>query len=259
MNIIVCMKQVVENPKIELDPKAAWQARAEGKIIINPFDMYALEEGIRLRERYGGKVAAICMGLPEADNALREAYALGMDQAILLSDPVFEGSDTLATAYVLSRAIGKLDLPDLIVCGRQAMDGDTGQVGPQLAEILGMPLVSFVSSIQAAEDGVMTAQRLVDSGHQVVQTQLPAVITVVKEINEPRLPSLRGLMQAKKAQIPVWGASDLEVDPARVGLQGSPTRVASAGFPERPAEGRILEGSLESQAEQVADILREAS
>jgi len=258
MNLVVCMKQVPENPQIGIDQQSGSLKKAEGKPIINPFDMYALEEGLRIKEQYGGKITIICMGPSEAEEALREAFALGMDEAVLLSDPAFEGSDTLATSYVLAKAINRLGQPELIICGRQTADGDTGQVAPQLAEWLGTPFVSFVSKIESIEDGRMTVQRMVDVGHQVIETQLPAVINVVKEINVPRLPSLRGLMQSKKAQIPTWTAQDLDVDVAQVGQAGSPTKVTSVFFPERVTEGRILEGSLERQVDQLAEILREA-
>ena len=258
MNVVVCIKQVPETPTIEIDAETGSLSTAEGKAIVNPFDMYALEEGIKTKERYGGKTTVISMGPSKAEEALREALALGVDEAILLSDPAFEGSDTLATSYVLAKAIDKLEQPELIICGRQTTDGDTGQVAPQLAEWLGTPFLSSVSKIETVEDGRMTVQRMVDTGHQVVETQLPTVISVVKEINVPRLPSLRGLMQSKKAQIPTWTAADLAVDVGKVGLAGSPTQVARVFFPERVREGRVLEGSLESQVDQLVEILREA-
>lgn len=258
MNVVVCIKQVPETPKIEIDPQTGALIKAEGKMIINPFDMYALEEGIRLKEQYGGKVSAISVGPPEAEEALREAIALGVDEAILLSDPMFDGSDTLATSYILAKAVEKLGQPDIVICGRQTMDGDTGQVAPQLAEWLRIPFASYVSKIEEIKEGHMTVQRMIDEGHQVIEMPLPGVINVVKEINAPRLPSLRGLMQSKKVQIATWTAQELDVDMSKVGLAGSPTRVARVFFPERAKQGELLQGSPESQVEQLVEKLRQA-
>jgi electron transfer flavoprotein beta subunit len=258
MKVVVCIKQVPEAPTFEIDPQTNTLIRATGKLIINPFDMYALEEGIRLKERYGGQATAITMGPPEAQEALREAIALGIDNAILLSDPIFDGCDTLATSHVLAKAINKLGQADIIICGRQTTDGDTGQVAPQLAEWLGMPFASYVSKIEEASEERMRLQRMVDSGHQVVEIPLPAVITVVKEINLPRLPSLRGLMQSKKAQVPTWSAQDLAVDASKVGLAGSATKVKMVFFPQRAGGGELLQGSPESLVEQLVEKLREA-
>jgi len=256
MNVVVCIKQVPETPRIEIDPQTGALIKAEGKMIINPFDMYALEEGIRLKERYEGKVTAITMGAPEAEEALREAIALGVDEAILLSDPVFDGSDTLATSYILAKALQKLGQPDIVICGRQTMDGDTGQVAPQIAEWLGIPFVSYVSKIEEIKEGRMTVQRMIDEGHQVIEMPLPGVINVVKEINVPRLPSLRGLMQSKKVQIATWTAQDLDVDMSKVGMAGSPTHVTMVFFPERVKQGGLLQGSPESQVEQLVEKLQ---
>jgi electron transfer flavoprotein beta subunit len=258
MNVVVCIKRVPEAATIEIDPQSNALIRAQGKMIINPFDMYALEEGIRLKERYGGKVAAVSMGPPEAEEALREAVALGVDEPILLSDSAFEHCDTLATSYVLAKAVNRLEKPDVIVCGRQSTDGDTGQVAPQLAEWLGLPFVSYVSKIEDIKEDRMIARRMVDEGHQVIEVSLPAVVNVVKEINEPRLPSLRGLMQSKKAQITNWSAQDLGLDLKKVGLDGSPTSISKVFVPQRSQHSQSLEGSPESQVDQLLEKLREA-
>lgn len=258
MNIIVCIKQVPGTTKVKIDPKTNTLVREGIKNILNPFDTYALEEGIRIKERYRGKVTAITMGPPQAEEVLREAIALGVDQAILLTDPAFAGADTLATAYTLARAIDKLNPPDLIICGRQTIDGDTGQVGPELAEMLGIPFLAYVSKIENIESGYMRVQRMVEDGHEVIETTLPAVITVVKEINIPRLPSLRGLAKAKSAVLPVWTAQDLGVDKNMVGLSGSATRVIKIFFPQRERRGELLQGDLETQVESLIDKLRDA-
>jgi len=258
MNIVVCLKQVPGTTKVEIDPQTNTLVRQGIKNIINPFDTYALEEGVRIKERYGVKVTVISMGPPQAEEMLREAISTGADEAILLSDSTFAGADTLATAYTLARAIHKLGQGDIIICGRQTIDGDTGQVGPELAEMLGIPFVAYVSQIEEIANGYMRVQRMVEDGHEVIETPLPAVITVVKEINAPRLPSLRGITRSKSASIPVWTAQELGVDKSMTGLSGSATRVIKVFFPQRVRRGEILQGELESQLESLIDKLRDA-
>ncbi|HEY31673.1 MAG TPA: electron transfer flavoprotein subunit beta/FixA family protein [Dehalococcoidia bacterium] len=257
MNIIVCLKQVPGTTDVKIDPETNTLRREGIKNVVNPFDTYALEEGVRLRERYGGKVTVLSMGPPQAEEMLREAISCGADEAVLISDRAFAGSDTLATSYTLSCAVDKLKDYDLIICGRQTVDGDTGQVGPELSEMLGLPFVAYVSKVEEVADGRMIAERMVEDGHEVVEVPLPAVITVVKEINVPRLPSLRGLTRAKKVEIPVWTASDLEVDETRVGLTGSATWVVKVFFPQRVQQGEMLEGEPEKQVDALIEKLRE--
>jgi electron transfer flavoprotein beta subunit len=256
VKVVVCIKQVPGTTAVEIDPKTNTLLREGVKSILNPFDAYALEEGVRAKEQRGGKVIAISMGPPQAEEALREAIAVGADEAILLSDRAFAGSDTLATSYVLARAIAKVGNCDLIICGRQTIDGDTGQVAPELAEKLGIPFVAYVSTIEEIRDGYMRVRRMIEEGYEVIEMPLPGVITVVKEINVPRLPSLRGQMKAKSAQIPVWGAQEMDIDTGKVGLLGSPTRVVRIFRPERTRRGELLQGSLEKQVEQLMDKLR---
>ncbi|MBI4188247.1 MAG: electron transfer flavoprotein subunit beta/FixA family protein, partial [Chloroflexi bacterium] len=204
MNIIVCLKQVPGTTKVNIDPQTNTLVRQGIKNIVNPFDTYALEEGVRIKEKHGGKVSAISMGPPQAEEMLREAISTGADEAILLSDRAFAGADTLATSYTLSRAIVKIKEYDLVICGRQTIDGDTGQVGPELAEMLGIPFIAYVSKVEEINNGRIRVQRLVEDGHEIIESTLPAVITVVKEINTPRLPSLRGMAKAKSAVITTW-------------------------------------------------------
>jgi len=258
MNIVVCLKQVPGTTKVEINPQTNTLVRQGIKNIANPFDTYALEEGVRIKERYGGKVIAISMGPPQAEEMLREAISTGADETILLSDGAFAGADTLATAYTLAKAIERIQGCDLIICGRQTIDGDTGQVAPELAEMLGMPFVAYVSKIEEISNGYMQLQRMVEEGHEVIETPLPAVISVAKEINIPRLPSLRGLTKAKSAVIPVWATPELGVDKAMVGLSGSATRVIKIFFPQRVHHGEILQGELESQVDSLVEKLREA-
>ncbi len=258
MNIVVCLKQVPATAKVKINPETNTLIRQGIKNTINPLDTYALEEGVRTKERYGGKVTVITMGPPQAEEALRESIATGADEAILLSDSAFAGADTLATSYTLARAIDKLEQYDIIICGRQTIDGDTGQVGPELAEMLAIPFVAYVSKIEEIESGHLRAQRMIEEGHEVIETSLPAVITVVKEINIPRLPSLRGLAKAKSAVIPIWTSQELGVDKNMVGLSGSATRVVKIFFPQRAHHGEILQGDLGSQVESLVNKLRGA-
>ena len=255
MNIVVCIKQVPGTTEIKIDPKTNTLVREGVKSIVNPFDTYALEEGVRLKERYGGKVTVITMGPPQAEEALRETISLGADEAILLSDRAFAGSDTWATSYVLSKAIARIANYDIIICGRQTLDGDTGQVGPELSEMLKIPFVSYVSKVEEIKDKYIRVQRMIEEGHEVIETTLPAVITVVKEINVPRLPSLRGSMKAKTAKIPVWTAADIGAEPDKAGIPGSPTRVVKIFFPKREQKSEMLQGTLEEQVAKLAERL----
>ncbi len=258
MNIVVCLKQVPGTTEVKIDPQTNTLIRRGIKNITNPFDTYALEEGVRIKERCGGNVTAISMGPPQAEEMLREAISVGADEAILLSDKAFAGADTLATAYTLAGAMKKLGQYDIIICGRQTIDGDTGQVGPELAEMLDTPFVAYVSEIEELADGYMRVQRMIEEGHEVIETSLPAVITVVKEINVPRLPSLRGITRSKSADIPVWTALELDTDKDMVGLSGSATRVVKIFFPQRTSQGEILEGEPESQVESLVGKLKDA-
>ncbi|MBA7469183.1 MAG: electron transfer flavoprotein subunit beta [Dehalococcoidia bacterium] len=257
MNVVVCLKQVPGTTQVKIDPQTNTLIRQGIENIINPFDTYAIEEGVRLRERTGGKVTAISMGPPQAETALREAISLGADEGILLSDPAFAGADTWATSYTISAALRKLGQYDLVICGRQTLDGDTGHVGPQLAEMLALPFIAYVSQIEEIADGSLRVQRMVEDGYEVVESPLPAVITVVKEINMPRLPSLRGIARSRSATIPVWGAKELNTDPGRVGLAGSFTQVIRIFSPQRVCQGEIFQGEAEEQVDCLVNRLKD--
>jgi electron transfer flavoprotein beta subunit len=257
MNVVVCLKQVPGTTEVKIDPQTNTLIRQGIENIINPFDTYALEEGVRLKEQHGGKVTVITMGPPQAEDALREAISLGADEAVLLSDSAFAGADTWATAYTLSRAITRLEPYELIICGRQTVDGDTGQVGPELAEMLNVPFIAYVSQIEDIRDGHIRVRRMVEDGHEVIEANLPAVLTVTKEINKPRLPSLRGLARSKSATIPTWGTRELDVAKEMVGLAGSCTQVIKIFFPQRVCQAEMLEGNLESQVESLIDRLKD--
>jgi electron transfer flavoprotein beta subunit len=195
------------------------------------------------------------MGPPQVESALREAISLGVDEAILMSDRAFAGADTLATAYTLARGIKKIGKVDVILMGRQAIDGDTGQVGPGVAENLGLPHVTEIRKIeQIDEDGTIIVERLLEDGFVRLKSKLPILLTVVKEINEPRLPSLKGKMAAKKAEIRNWKSEDIDLDAQRIGLTGSPTQVMKIFTPPKPSGGKIFEGDVQQA---VIDLLSE--
>jgi len=256
MNIIVCIKQVPETTEVRINPETNTLIREGVKSIINPFDMYAIEEGVRLKERFGGKVTIVTMGPPQADAALREAISMGADEGILVCDRAFAGSDTWATSYTLSGAIRKIGQFDLIICGKQASDGDTAQVGPGISTHLNIPQVTYVKKVEEASDKFMRLERMLEEGFEIIETPLPALLTVVKEINEPRIPSLKGMLRARSAKITVWGQKDLDLDPQNIGLCGSPTQVVKIFTPPQRVGGQILKGEVPEIAAQVVELLR---
>jgi len=244
MNIVICIKQVPETTEVKINPETNTLIREGVSSIINPFDMYAIEEAVRLKERDSGKTTVITMGPPQADYALREALSLGIDEAIHLTDRAFAGSDTWVTSLVLAKAIEKIKDVDMVICGKQASDGDTAQVGPGIATHLGWPQATYVRKINKVSFNSKSAtfERLLEEGYEVVKLKLPCLITVVKEINEPRMPSLRGKMRARKQNIPAWGIKELGLKDEEVGLNGSPTQVVKIFSPPPRKMGMILEG-----------------
>lgn len=258
MRIVVCIKQVPDTTDVKLDKDTNTLIREGVPSIINPFDTYALEEGIRLTGRLGGTVTVLSMGPPQVESALREALAMGCNEAVLLSDRAFAGADTLATSYALAAAVRKLGGADLIICGKQAIDGDTAQVGPGIAELLDIPHATYVKRVAEVGKGSIQVHRMTEYGYDVLELPLPALITVVKEINEPRLPTLRGLMRSRTAPVTVWGATELGVDPERVGLKGSATEVVRVFTPELRGDCELLAGSALEQAEGLLERLRRA-
>jgi electron transfer flavoprotein beta subunit len=244
MRIVVCIKQVPDSAEVRINPETNTLIRDGVPTIINPYDMHALEAGIQMREKTGGKVTVITMGPPQAETALREAIAMGADEAVLLSDRAFAGSDTWATAYTLSQAIGQIDA-DVILCGKQAIDGDTAQVGPEIAEFMDIPHISYIRKVVDVLPDKIVVQRLMDDGFDVIESSLPVLLTVVKELNVPRMPSLKGKMAAKKAEIKKLTAADLKADEKDLGLKGSPTQVKNIFAPEAKKDRKMLEGSPE--------------
>src|SRR3989339_357449 len=241
MDIIVCIKQVPDTTEVKINPETNTLVREGVPSIVNPFDENAIEAALALKEQHGGKVTVITMGPPQAKEALKQAVAMGADEVYLVSDRAFAGSDTWATSYTLSQAIKKIGNYDLILCGKQAIDGDTAQVGPGIAEWLNIPQVTFAVKIEV--DGTkVKAERLLEEVNEVVETTLPAMITVVKQINSPRLPSLKGMMRAKKAEVKMLSAADIGADPKNLGLNASPTSVVKIFTPPAKGGGEILSG-----------------
>jgi len=256
MNIVVCIKQVPATTDVRIDPKTHSLMRETAESIINPFDENAVETALQLRDQHGGKVTVITMGPPQAESALRESIAMGADDAVLITDPAFRLSDTLATSYTLSLACQKLAPFDLVICGKQAIDGDTAQVGPGVAEHLGIPQATFVIGIEM--DGRrLRCRRLLEDCFEVVELRMPALITVVKQINEPRRAPMKGVLRARKAPITIWDKDALAASPDRIGLDGSPTTVVKSFRPERRRAGQILQGTSQEVVEALATKIRE--
>ncbi len=255
MNIIVCIKQVPDTAEVKINPETNTLVRDGVASIINPFDLHAVEAALQIREKVGGRVTVLTMGPPQADSALRDAISMGADDAVLLTDRAFAGSDTWATSYTLSRAVEKLR-GDIVICGKQAIDGDTAQVGPEMAEFLNFPHISYIRKIEEVRPDSLRVQRLMDEGYDVVESSLPVLLTVVKELNVPRLPSLKGKMAAKKAEIKRWTASDIGADAEKIGLRGSPTQVKNIFAPEAKKDRKMLEGTAEQQVDSLVRELR---
>ena len=257
MKIVVCVKQVPDTTEVKINPETNTLIREGVASILNPFDMYAVEEAIRLKERLGATVTILSMGPPQVAEALREAIAMGADEAVLISDRAFAGSDTLATAYALLKGIEKIGDVKLIICGKQAIDGDTAQVGPEIAENMGIPHLTYIKKINEISEDQITLERMNEDGFERLEMPLPALITVVKEINEPRLPSIKGMMRAKKAEIPIWSAEMIGADSKRIGLNGSPTWVKRIFVPDLKCQGEIFEGTPEEMSKSLVTCILE--
>ena len=256
MNIIVCIKQVPDTTDVKINPETNTLIREGISSIINPFDMYAIEEALRLKEKFGGKVTVISLGPPQSINALKEAVGMGANEAIQLSDRAFSGSDSWATAYTLALAIKKLGEFNIILCGKQAIDGDTGQVGPGIASQLGITQLTYVFKIikMDPETGTIKVERLLEEGREIVEAKLPALLTVVKDINQPRATTISHIRRASSLSIPIWTAADLPgADPSRFGLTGSPTQVVKIFSP--PKREGVLDLIKTDSVEQSAAIL----
>ena len=257
MNIIVCIKQVPDTTDVKIDPVKGTLVRDGIPCIVNPFDEYAVEEALKIKQAYSGKVTVITMGPPQAADALRKCIAMGADEAVLVSDRAFAGSDTWSTSYTLAKAIEKLGKFDLILCGKQAIDGDTAQVGPGIGEHMKISQVTYVQKVLKYEEGKLTVERGVESGNELIETKLPAVLTIDKSPIPPRLPSMMGTMKALKAVIKNLNATDLDLEEGIYGMEGSPTKVKTTFTPPPRKGGRMLAGDMHEAIKELVATLRE--
>jgi electron transfer flavoprotein beta subunit len=269
MKLIVLVKQVPNTTRVKLDPKTGNLIREGLESIVNPDDLHALEAAIRLKEKMGARVTAVSMGPPQAVDALTQALGMGADKAILLCDTAFAGADTWATSLTLSRGLEKIGEYDLIFCGHQAIDGDTAQIGPQVADWLGIAQATYVKEIEqvtptepgeSGEPGEIIVKRQLESGVERLACQLPALVTVIKELNQPRYAHMERLITSctDKANILVWNAADIGVNTCEVGLEGSNTHVIKTFTPNFKRQNEILEGSKEAVVGQLFARLKKS-
>lgn len=254
MKIVVCIKQVPDTAEVRIDPETNTLMREGVPSIINPYDMHALEAGLQIKEMTGGTITVLTLGPPQAETALRDSLAMGADETVLLTDKAFAGSDTWATAFALSKALSFINA-DIVICGKQAIDGDTAQVGPELAEFLDIPHISYIRHIDKVEEKKIIVQRLMDDGYDVVESSLPVLLTVVKELNVPRMASLKGKMAARKATIRIMNSSDIGANQEDIGLKGSPTQVKNIFAPDVKKDRKIFEGSAEEKVDSLVEEL----
>lgn len=256
MKIIVCIKQVPDTTEVKIDAKTGRLIREGVPSIINPEDKNALEEAIRIKKASKAKIVALTMGPPQAEAALREALAMGCDEAILLCDAKFAGSDTWATANALAAAIRAIGAYDLILCGRQAIDGDTAQVGPQIAEALQIPQITYAQKVEIL-DKKARVERELEDGYEVIESKLPALITCTNNLNELKYPTLKGIDDSFKKNIEIWGIKDIKISENDVGIMASPTKVKKTFAPSAKQQGVLIEGSIKEVAQKLVQKLRE--
>lgn len=258
MRIAVCIKQVPDSTQVKVDPKTGTLIRAGVPSILNPYDHCALEAALKLKEETGAEVLVISMGPPQAEEVVRLALALGADRGFLLSDRAFAGSDTWATSYALSQAIRHIGDVDLIFCGVMAIDGDTAQTGPGIACQLGIPQITFCDAVEAAKTGHIRARRLIEGGHETVETALPALVTMaLPHDHQPAYPSFPQADAAQQKPYEVWSAATVHADAKLLGLTGSPTRVDRVYAPPARERGQMFTGSTTELVSNLVDILKQ--
>ncbi|GLC31386.1 electron transfer flavoprotein subunit beta/FixA family protein [Clostridium omnivorum] len=255
MNIIVCLKQVPDTNEVRIDPKTGTLIREGVPSIINPDDKNALEEALKLKDEYGAHVTVISMGPPQAEKALREALAMGADEAILVTDRAFGGADTLATSRVIAAAIAKLPY-DIVFAGRQAIDGDTAQVGPEIAEHLNLPQVTYVEEVKF-EGKELRIRKALEDGYEIVRVNTPVLLTAIKELNQPRYMDVKNIFKAFDEEIKIWTANDIDLDKSLLGLAGSPTKVRKSATKEAKGKGEIVNLPAKEAAAYVVQKLKE--
>jgi len=256
MNIVACVKQILDTTDVRFDADTHFVKREGQATTINSLDEYAVEEGLRLKEQHGGTVTVLTMGPAQAADTIKHAIAMGADEAVHVSDPALAGSDCYATAKALAHALAKMGEVDLVICGAESVDGNTAYVGQALAALLQVPHVTFVCKIEQLAEGKMTVQRLMEEGYDRLEVSLPAVITVVKAINEPRISSLKGKMRAKKFQPKTMALADLGLAADQVGTAGSTARVLRTFPPVPRPSGVIFDGEPDEIAEKLYRALK---
>jgi len=258
MIAIVCIKQVAETPtQVAWDPATQVLTIDKATKILNPFDQFAVEEAIRMREQDGGKVIVLAMGPERTKEAIRECLAMGADEAVLLDHAAFEGADGRATSRALAAAIRKLGDFDLILCGKRAIDGETHQIGPRLAAIFGLPVLSLVTKVVSVDwkARLLRAERMLEKGREVVEAKLPLVLTAEKDMNQPRYPSLINIRKASKKEITTWTPADLGLEETQVGRRGAAVRMGEVKLPPPRPTGEIFQGEVDGAIEQLIDKL----
>lgn len=256
MNIVVCVKQVPDTTEVRIDPVKGTIVREGVPSIMNPDDKGGLEMALRLKDQFGAKVTMLTMGPPQADDILREGFAMGADDAIHLSDKRFAGADTLATSHALAGALREMEF-DLVITGRQAIDGDTAQVGPQIAEHLDLPQVSYVTAVESDGKGHLKVRKVTEEGHQVVEVSLPCVLTAVTPVKEARYMTVRGIVEAYDHEVKLWNADNISVDESKLGLKGSPTKVMKSFTKGKKAAGEVHELTPEEAVDLIVEKLQE--
>ena len=257
MNIVVCMKQVPDTQKVRIDPERGTLIRKGVPAIMNPFDESALELALEIKEILGGRVIVLTMGIPDSECMLRDALSLGADAGVLLTDAGFAGADTLATSYALSKGIEKLGDFDLLIFGKQAIDGDTAQVGPEVAGHLDIPVITFVTDVLEIDPSSIVVERMLDNGKEVVRSSYPVLITVVKAQKRLRMPTIEGILKSFNKTVVKHGIGDIGADSGRCGLKGSPTRVKKIFTPKQHSRVRYIEGSTEEKARGFLEVISE--
>ena len=258
MEILVCIKQVPGTTAVEVDEKTGVLKRDGVESKMNPYDLYAIEEALTLRERYGGNVDVLTMGPRQAESVLREAVYMGADHAFLVSDRKFSGADVVATSYTLAQGIRKAGNYDLILCGKQTTDGDTAQVGPETAEFLGVEHISNVQEVQEIRDGKLKVRENQEDSSRILSLPLPCLLTIEKDANTPRLPSFKRKLEKKDMEINVMSMADFQdQDASHYGLTGSPTQVERIFQPEKNASQKMFRGSAEELGKALLNILCE--
>lgn len=263
LHIVACIKQVPDTKIIKMNPKTNTMDRASAPAILNPYDAHAVEEAVRLKKRYGGIVSVLTMGPPPAVKAIKKCIEIGADEGYMISDRAFAGADTLATSYALTKALEKIAAiqpVDLIICGKMTIDGDTGQVGPGIARRLDIPPLTSVNKVVEIdkERGVAVVHRKLEDGYEVIESTLPCLLSVEKEINEVPYSPLPNVIRAARYQPHIWSVNDLgDVDRSQLGLKGSPTIVSSVWAPAKPQGGQLLAGTPAEQVGQLLGVLLE--